>query len=80
MSIEKDAEIRVNWIEKRISLSNEQKAYFKFQMKELALEKERNQRQLLIDFGMSGLFDQKSEQNKKFVTARVDSFLKTLKN
>ena len=80
MSIEKDAEIRVNWIEKRISLSNEQKAYFKFQMKELALEKDGNQRQLLIDFGMSGLFDQKSEQNKKFVTARVDSFLKTLKN
>lgn len=35
------------------------------------------QRELLIAFGMDSCFDQKSEQNKKFVTARVDAYLKS---
>jgi len=35
------------------------------------------QSELLIAFGMDSCFDQKSEQNKKFVTARVDAYLKS---
>ena len=44
-------------------------------------KKEKNKiRKLLIDFGMNSLFNQKSEENRKFIEAIVDTYLKPKNN